>query len=451
MKKILLLTLMLAVAFADMSVSISQSGADPGTVMKGVKFTVTASGWSGSCTSATIDLGECPVCSLQNEDTVKSITGSSISWTSVIASQTASNQKISISVSGCTPQSAESSSFEVVLPPELRVSYSPSSFSDPSGTEEISLTVENIGGTTAKDVIATLSLPSGITTSESLSKDLGSISAEASAGTSWLVSFTSPSTSTISISVTSSNAGSVEKTIPVTVSSSSQENEEGGGVGGGSVGGFAAPSSGNETETGANESVGSGAEVRRALRITGEEAVMEVQAQTFINRIKIRKEGGGVVEVRFRKVEEKPDFLPDPPVRTLEFMEIEANESVDSAEIYFSIPVEELEALGVGKDAVVLMRYHDGWQELPTEYLGMENGAYSFRATSSGFSYFAVGYKENVPETPQVEQETSVQSNATPAANGTVPSHGVSGGFKIIALLVLVAALVLYYVFRLKK
>ncbi|HDD46263.1 MAG TPA: hypothetical protein ENG42_02215, partial [Candidatus Aenigmarchaeota archaeon] len=71
-----------------LSVSYTQANADPGEVMKGKTFTVTASGWSGSCTTATISFAECSGCSLLGEDEQKSISGqSSVSWTTVIANQ----------------------------------------------------------------------------------------------------------------------------------------------------------------------------------------------------------------------------------------------------------------------------------------------------------------------------------------------------------------------------
>lgn len=205
-----------------MSTSYSQAGADSGTIMKGKTFTVTASGWSGSCNSAYLDFSQCSVCSLTEESQTKSITGqSSVTWTTVTTTDTASAQKITVTVSGgCSGESGDTSSFDVILPPVITInSYSPTSYSDPTISSTINLNFRNSGETVAKDVGITLSLPSGVTlTSGSLSQTESTIDPNENWGTSWTISFgTIPSSTNIFIYVTPSNADSKTVTIPISI------------------------------------------------------------------------------------------------------------------------------------------------------------------------------------------------------------------------------------------
>ena len=222
-----------------MSTSYSQAGADTGTVMKGKTFTVSASDWSGSCNSAYLDFSQCPVCSLTEESQTKSITGqSSVTWTTVTTTDTASAQKITVTVSGgCSGESGDTSSFDVILPPVITInSYSPTSYSDPTGSSTINLNFRNSGETVAKDVGITLSLPSGVTnTSGSKTQTESTIDPDENWGTSWTVSFGTVSTSNIYIYITPSNADSKTVTIPISVTTPGGPGSPG-GPGGPSVG-----------------------------------------------------------------------------------------------------------------------------------------------------------------------------------------------------------------------
>jgi len=239
---ILLLCLLLVPGvLAAMSTLYSQAGADSGTVMKGKAFTVTASGWSGSCNSAYLDFSQCAVCSVTEEEQTKSITGqSSVTWTTVTTTDTASAQKVTVTVSGgCSGESGDTSSFDSVLPPAITInSYSPTSYSDPSGSSTINLNFRNSGETVAKDVGITLSLPSGVTNSSgSKTQTESTIDPDENWGTSWTVSFGTISSSTnIYIYITPSNADSRTVTIPISITSG-----PGGGPSGGPSGTFAPP------------------------------------------------------------------------------------------------------------------------------------------------------------------------------------------------------------------
>jgi hypothetical protein len=234
---------------AAMSTTVTQAGADPGTIMKGKTFTVTASGWSGSCNQADIDLSQCTVCSVTESET-KSVTGqTTVSWTTVTSSGTATGQKVTVTVSeGCSSDYATSTSFNIVLPPNIEInSYSPTSYSDPSGSKTINLNIKNSGETTANDVSATLTLPSGVSTSDSLTQTESELDPEENWGTSWTVSFSgSVSDSDIEIYISSSNADSKTITIHIDVTEPYDPGGNGNGNGNGFVGPGPTPQNGSQ-------------------------------------------------------------------------------------------------------------------------------------------------------------------------------------------------------------
>ncbi|MFH1174126.1 MAG: NEW3 domain-containing protein [archaeon] len=225
--------------------TITQSGADSGTVMKGNTFTLTVSGLSGSGT-ATVTV---PSGFSLSEQSSKSFSGSSVSWTTFVANEKLTSQTLSvlISIAG-SPSTATTNSFNVVLAPALSATASPASETATNGeTFDVSVSVQNTGETTAQNVIATLSLPSGLSTSDDASQTIGSINAGSSAGVSWQVTASSfTTTKTITITVTSSNVDTESDTLSVTCPTCTDEEE--GGTGGGG-GGAAVPSNATNATT----------------------------------------------------------------------------------------------------------------------------------------------------------------------------------------------------------
>ncbi|MBN2330240.1 MAG: hypothetical protein JXC85_00320 [Candidatus Aenigmarchaeota archaeon] len=219
------IALLSSLASAAMSVSVTQSGADTDEVMKARTFIVEASGWTGDCAQATISFSGCSGCSLSGENTQKAIGGgaSSISWTTVSASQLAAAQTISVSVSsGCTLQESSSSSFDIVLPPSLSLDATTSDSTVAKGGEPFSVNVEvsNDGETTASD-ISIDSATSGFTAS---CPAISSIDEGQSAAQSCSVTAASSlvgGSKTVTIEVSSTNADSVSDTVSITVDSKS--------------------------------------------------------------------------------------------------------------------------------------------------------------------------------------------------------------------------------------
>ncbi|EJG07447.1 APHP domain protein [Methanofollis liminatans DSM 4140] len=101
------------------------------------------------------------------------------------------------------------------------------------------------------------------------------------------------------------------------------------------------------------------------------------------------------------------------------------DDGIDEAVFEFSVPLSWLADQGLTVRDIVLMRYHNGvWTALPTELIGESGNEARYRATSPGFSYFAIVTEKNgasvagesLGETPAV----TVAPEQTPAA--TTPS-----------------------------
>ena len=238
---------------AALTVEVSQSGADSGEVMKGQMFTVTASGWSGTCSQATISFSGCSSCSLSGEETQKTIgQGQSVSWTTVVASQKSTDETISASVSGggdCSG-SGTSSSFDIALPPSLTLDATTDDSSVSKGsTFDINIEVTNDGETTAQDLTIDPTT-SGFTSDCS---SISSLDEEQSAAQSCSVTAASSlvgGSKTVTLEVSSTNADSATDTVSITVNAAAgdgicdpgeaEASDCDSGDGGGSSGGGAA-------------------------------------------------------------------------------------------------------------------------------------------------------------------------------------------------------------------
>jgi PGF-pre-PGF domain-containing protein len=100
------------------------------------------------------------------------------------------------------------------------------------------------------------------------------------------------------------------------------------------------------------------------------------------------------VEVVLRKLEERPPELPAPPGLVYAYVSIDVNvpdEAIENAEIVFWVPKGWLASQGVGRENVVLLRFHGGsWRELPTEALTENATHVGYSSRTPGFSTFAV-------------------------------------------------------------
>lgn len=200
------------------TVTVSQSGADSGTVMQGKAFIITVSDLSDS---GTVTLTDTPAGFSSSEGTLKSFSSgtTSVSWTTTTISQAQTGVKIKAIISGTgSPTTAESSSFNVVLPPSVSLSVTPSTASVTAGSAyTVNLNVQNSGGTTAKSVALSVS-PSSMTKSSGCST-ISSISAGSSSSVSCTVLASTAGTITATFTATPSNADAASDTVSVTVAS----------------------------------------------------------------------------------------------------------------------------------------------------------------------------------------------------------------------------------------
>ena len=238
----LILGFLLALVMVPLSIAatltVSQSGADSGTVIKGQTFTITVSDLSGS---GTVNLIDTPSGFSSEEGTSKSFSEgtSSVTWTTAKISQIQNNirMKASISVAG-SPSTAESELFNIVLPPSISLEVTPSTASvDEDSTYTVTLNIQNSGGTSAKSVAFSVS-----GTGMSIYSGCSSVSSISAGGSTSVICKIKASTAGNSIPVTftaaPSNCESKTDSMTVTVQASGGTTDEGpGGSASGAFGG----------------------------------------------------------------------------------------------------------------------------------------------------------------------------------------------------------------------
>jgi PGF-pre-PGF domain-containing protein len=96
-----------------------------------------------------------------------------------------------------------------------------------------------------------------------------------------------------------------------------------------------------------------------------------------------------------------------------------AAEDFSSIQFRFTVPTTWLAEHGCTAEEIGLLRHTaDGWQAVPVEVLGEENGNAVFSASPEGFSLFAIAVTEKVP---------GVTDDTTPEPTGTeVPAETVT-------------------------
>lgn len=118
--------------------------------------------------------------------------------------------------------------------------------------------------------------------------------------------------------------------------------------------------------------------------------------------------------------------LAERPGDTYEYIEIAVSwanpRDISNATITFTIPAKWLDEHDILPEDIRLMRYVDGgWQILETRVIGEEDGIYHFRATTPGFSTFAIAAAPENNEITPVETVPTVteETNVTNVTTGT--------------------------------
>lgn len=379
------------VSLATVTVTITQPGADPGTVMAGKAFTVTASGWSGSCTSAFLDLSECSVCSV-SESQVKSISGSSISWTTLTATE-AVGQKIKVSVSGTCSPDFGFETFDIKTPPSLSASVSPTSSSVIRGSSfSLSLNIQNNGETTARFGSVRV-FPENFTISSGCSPS--SITGGQSIGINCVISVSanSPLGSTpLTLTISPSNADSISKNIVVYVSSATTTKTTTTTLKPTTTVTAPTSSGGGENILNTGEiNIPAGGRMTIKIADSNISSVSEITLEVF--------ESVKNIKITVQKLPSKPDEVAENLVdRVYKYLRITTqnipSSNIAFVKIKFNVERIWLESNGFDLQTVLLNRYAGGkWTSLQTSLFGKDGEYYYYEAESPGLSYFAITAK----------------------------------------------------------
>lgn len=439
------------------SITVSQAGADPGTVMKGEYFTVTVSDLSSSG-SVALSLPS----GFSTSESVSKSYGegtTSVTWTTIIADQKLTGQVIraTITVAG-SPTVVESSSFDVVLPPSFVASSSPSSISvsNLQGIyyANITFNVQNWGETVAKDVVATISYPSGMSLVSGYDaiQSIGTIGGGPggtgeSKGTSWKLSAGSAVSGNIYITLTSSNADSSIITIPVSLSfaasttttTTSEETPASGGQN---------PSTTTTlpTKTQFWSSMTKGV----PYLVSGFGSEMGI---TLINITMKNSVSNAMLVVN--KLASKPSFVQAVPNCTVySYIEIIAanlaENDISSANIRFDVPKWWITANNIDKSRIRLYRYSNGsWQRLYTSLLSETNMTITYEATTPGFSIFAIAVERFSTTTTAGSQAITSGETATTTTTQMETAYGEPyTNFEWIVVILFLIAFVIAYLKR---
>jgi len=109
-----------------------------------------------------------------------------------------------------------------------------------------------------------------------------------------------------------------------------------------------------------------------------------------------------------------------------EYVEIDATASdddIDSAAVTVTLNESERRDIGATPENVTVYRYEDGWTALDTKHLG--NGTY--RATSAGFSVFAVGSEDDDQQQSQRTPTPTATPTPSPTPTPTATDSGADG------------------------
>jgi len=436
-----------SLVLADVNVEIDQSGADSGDVTAEMPFTVTASGWEGDCNSATIDLSECSVCSI-SESTTKSISGDSVSWTTLTAS-VANSQKITVSVSGmCTPDSGYIT-FDSKTAPSLSASVDPSSVSVTRGsTFTISLNLQNNGETTARFGSITLS-PSYFTISSGCSPS--DIIGGQSLGLTCKISTSSSTpigTQTMSILISPSNGNSVTKTVDVTVSSTSTTSASSGGAGG-ATGGVGSAGGGG----------GSTSEISKLFGIVSTNAPINWNvSRTEISFTNLFVEVEGTftnVRLTLSSLPSKPSSIVQKPTSNVyQYLELKtqnlSDTNIKSVKLNFRVNKTWVSANNINLNSISLYRYSNIWQKLQTSLINEDENYYYFNSVSPGLSVFAIAGEKNVMTTTQIKAVTTTSPTimTTTIIPEVKPYSNFINLYIILGVIVFLALILMIFFFR---
>lgn len=424
------------------SISISQSGADAGTVMKGRTFTVTVSGLSGSGTVTLV----LPSGFSTSEGLTKSFSEgtTSVSWTTVVANQKVSGAQISATIS--TPDTATSDSFDVILPPSISASVYPSSVSVNAGsTYTVSINIQNNGETTARFGSITVS-GTGMTKSSGCSPS--DIPGGSSSAITCTVSASTAGNYNVDFIISPSNADSVTESISVYVAGVSQTTTTTTPSGAGGGAGPAAPSEKNKSQSWVSMT-------------PGVPAIMHVDDPDIgLKMINITvKNPAQAVTITVIKLTGKPaSVIQDVTGKVYKYIEITStnlsDENISKVMIQFQVDKTWISQNRIDRRTVSLNRYKsNAWQRLTTREVSEDNNFVYYEAESPGLTTFAITGEEIVSTTTTTTTTLPTTTTTTlPITTTTTLPAGEGGGTLVwVGVILLIIVIIAVIIFWLRK
>jgi PGF-pre-PGF domain-containing protein len=161
--------------------------------------------------------------------------------------------------------------------------------------------------------------------------------------------------------------------------------------------------------------------------VKGEKAEMEIDKDDLpVYKVSFRaKESTRNSELGVSLEKSKPSSTEEPPAEIYKYLKFERKnlEDVEDIRIDFKIEKEWFSENNLDPDSVILLRHTEDWEELNTYNKGDNSEFYYYRATSPGFSYFAISAEEIVEEVIEIEEtpKNTTEVNTTrPIINNTV-------------------------------
>jgi len=249
---------------------------------------------------------------------------------------------------------------------------------------------------------------------------------------------TNSSSGDVILTVTTSTFSIFALIIPPTAAADEDDDEEAASSSGGGGGGGAISS--------VTTAAASKTQVWTKLN-KGSVALMNIlNDQIAISKVKFTVQGPlDKPEMMVASLKEKPAEVSSASVAVYQYLEITteniASTDIGDAYIEFSVDKSWLTTNGVSRADVVLLRYADGrWNELPTSFV-REDGGVHYRATTGGFSYFAIGAKEGAEVTPA--EEAAEEGITEPTGEAvTEPTGEEAKPMGMTTVLIIIAAIV---------
>src|SRR3989338_1972169 len=147
------------------------------------------------------------------------------------------------------------------------------------------------------------------------------------------------------------------------------------------------------------------------------------------------------VEIKITKIDSAP--VPAPTGIVYQYFQVDKtnieNSDVERATIKFKVPVSWINENDLQPSEVALKRYTDKWNDLPTTEISRDSDAVHYEANTPGFSYFAIGAREEAPAPSPI----TGAAIAKKAGEEAKPSSVVWIILGVVFLAVLIAIVVL--------